>query len=85
MVKASLVKQEQYTDKTKLFKYINGSREWWLVTLVDIDSPHFKGRAEAVCMKELTYEVVIRNVKGTVQQNFESIQAVQTRAHSNVK
>lgn len=69
VVRAEYVHSKQYTGKNKLCLMIDGTARNVPLAKVDIDSPYFKGQAEAMVMPLPVYDLIIGNVPGAREPN----------------
>lgn len=65
VVRKSLVKSAQYTGRFRRCHLIDGSVQIHPTAVVNLDSPYFTGRREAVVMPNPLFDVVIGNVPGS--------------------
>ena len=64
VVRAEYVHSKQYTGKNKLCLLIDGTARNVPTAMVNIDSPFFRGEAEAMVMPMPIYDLIIGNVPG---------------------
>ncbi|XP_061195768.1 uncharacterized protein LOC133203996 [Saccostrea echinata] len=95
VVKLDLVKDTELTGKLQECVLIDGTVRQVEEAVIDIDTPFYVGKVNALCMKEPVYDLIIGNVQGVRnhsdpdplwrrredrENNFELLQAVQTRS-----
>ena len=74
VVRSNLVEEGQFTGREQQVTLIDGSIKTFPVAEIEIDSPYFQGKIEAVCMPGSLCDVVIGNVEGAREPgdpNFE--------------
>ena len=64
LVKESLVKQEEMTNKTVSCVLADGTKRIFPVACIEVNTPFFAGRIDALCMKNPVYDLVLGNIKG---------------------
>ena len=86
VVKRSLVSDQDISNKETVVTLVDGSLRSQPTAMVDIDCPFFKGEAEAFCMDDALYDVVIGNIDGSILPDMTHFaQAVETRSQSKNK
>ena len=86
VVKRSLIDDKDLSDKETVVTLIDSSERSQPTAMVKIDCPFFKGTAEAFCIEDSLYDVVIGNVDGSILPDMTHFaQAVETRSQSKQK
>ena len=69
VVRQELVKDEQLTGRIQRCILIDGTVRSAPVAEILVDSPHFKGRIEALCMSKPIYDLILGNIPGVREPN----------------
>ena len=64
-VKRSLVTDDQLIGKESYVTLIDETTQTYPLAVIDIDSPFFTGKTEALCMEDTLYDLVIGNIDGS--------------------
>ena len=87
VVRTGLVKQEQMTGETESCVLADGTKIEVPVALIEIETPYYDGKVRAWCMMNPTYDVLIGNIDGAKDPNYNEeeegkVQAVETRSRA---
>ena len=84
VVRRSLVPEDKLTGQEECCILIDGTIRRTPVAEVFVNTPYYTGLTTAVCMKNPIYDLIIGNIKGTVdpKSSPQSTQAVQTRSQA---
>nr|XP_054751019.1 uncharacterized protein LOC129256850 isoform X2 [Lytechinus pictus] len=89
VVKQNLVKPSEMTGRLITCILIDRTVKRFPLAIVDVDTPYFTGRVEAVCMQNPLYDLILGNITGvraaddpdlSWSPKFHGICAVETRA-----
>jgi hypothetical protein len=94
VVKHSLVREEDMLSKTHTCLLVDGSEIPTPVAMVEVSTPYYSGRVEALCMEKPIFDLIIGNIPGVddshmntgkpvgqvAEVKIEVAQGVQTRA-----
>ena len=64
VVRAGLVDESQYTGEKQVCVLIDGTAKSVPIATVEVSSPYFSGRVNALCMSNPIYDVIIGNISG---------------------
>jgi hypothetical protein len=73
VVKRDLVPEEKLTGRTIDCVLIDGTVRKTPTAIIDVDSPYYKGQAEAICMKNPMFGLIIGNVPGARDKPESSV------------
>ncbi|XP_069140237.1 uncharacterized protein [Argopecten irradians] len=94
VVRKDLVDSSRISDRRQVCSLADGSRIQVPVAELDIDTPYFKGTADAWVLETPLYDLIIGNVDGARppnqpddewQRDDGTVQAVETRAQKKIK
>ena len=69
LVKESLVEHKDFTGKTVSCVLADGTRRTFPVAQIEVNTPFFVGKIDALCMKKPVYDLVLGNIKGVRPPN----------------
>ena len=64
VIRKDLVHSSQFTDQKRSCVLADGTISTLPVAIINLDTPYFTGRVEAVCMTKPVYDVLLGNIKG---------------------
>ena len=87
IVKKALVKEQQLTGAVGYIMTIDRRALKVPIAIIDIDTPYFAGKTEAMCMSDPIFELIVGNIPGARAANDENKEwcvpaAVVTRARA---
>ena len=66
VIRKDLVLSNQFTDQKRSCVMADGTISTLPVAIINLDTPYFVGRVEAVCMAKPVYDVLLGNIKGAI-------------------
>ena len=69
VVRRDLVKDEQFTGKIQRYVLIDGTVRDVPVTKIQVSSPYYSGNADALCMVDPIYDLILGNIQGVRNPN----------------
>ena len=72
IVKKALVKEQQLTGAVGYIMTIDRRALKLSIAIIDIDTPYFAGKTEAMCMSDLIFELIVGNIPGARAANDEN-------------
>ena len=66
VLKRELVRDEQLNEKSQICVLIDGTQLQASVANVYIDMPYYTGNAEAWCMNNPVYDLILGNIEGAM-------------------
>ena len=70
VIRSSLVSKDQLLGKASDVTLINETTQRCPLALIDIDCSFFSGQADALCMDNTLYDMVIGSIDGSKLPNF---------------
>ena len=82
VVRHGLIEANQLTGKQEACVLIDGVVKYYPTAIIDLDTPFFKGKTKALCMKNPLHDVIIGNITGARVPTNADFEQVSTELHA---